>query len=65
MVYFIGNEKTDDNLEKLREDLLLNTLEITDMFRKRIELSRLIFQEKLRKEDQTVDVCLLSFQQIF
>ncbi|SJK85687.1 chorismate mutase family protein [Cuniculiplasma divulgatum] len=49
MVYFIGNEKTDDNLEKLREDLLLNTLEITDMFRKRIELSRLIFQEKLRK----------------
>ena len=35
--------------EKLREDLLLNTLEITDMFRKRIELSRLIFQEKLKK----------------
>ena len=49
MVYFIGNEKAEDNLEKLREELLSNTREITEMFRKRIEISRLIFQEKLRK----------------
>ncbi|MGC8505520.1 MAG: hypothetical protein ACP5NK_02265 [Thermoplasmata archaeon] len=49
MVYFIGEGSRTGNLESLRADLLLNTLDFISMFRERMRLAELISREKLSR----------------